>query len=41
LVSQNRMREVAGDLEVLVAQAPQRIEDSACPRLKSDFDEVA
>jgi hypothetical protein len=41
LVSQWKLREVAGDLEVQVAQAQQRIKDSACSRLNSDFDEVA
>jgi hypothetical protein len=41
LVLQNRMGEVAGDLEVQMAQAQPRIADSACPCPNSDFDEVA
>ena len=41
LVSQRKLGEVAGDLEVQVAQAQQRINDCVCPRLNSDLDEVA
>ena len=41
LVSQNRIGEVAGNLEVQVAQARQRIADSPSPSLNSNFDEVA
>ena len=36
-VSLQKLAAVAGDLEVQLPQAEQRIEDNACPSLNSDF----
>jgi hypothetical protein len=36
-----KLQGMAGQLEVSFPQGQQRIEDSACPSLNSDLDEVA